>query len=35
MGPGFKTQFPRGKPLTGRLPGNQPWLMFIGDLKKY
>jgi hypothetical protein len=20
---------------SGRLPGNQPWSMFIGDLKKY
>jgi hypothetical protein len=21
--------------VPGRLPGNQPWSMFIGDLKKY
>jgi hypothetical protein len=29
-------QFYAGRPRpAGRLPGNQPWSMFIGDLKKY
>jgi hypothetical protein len=30
-----KHSFVRVDRASGRLPGNQPWLMFIGDLKKY